>query len=232
MKRSGFTMVELIFVIVIIGILAATALPNFSGVTNKAKVNSELSAMSSLDGAITAAVEFRVDDFGDREVDWHGNGKGGDSDNFDAKDEDGIYKTVNDDKDVLKSILKKGDKFKIVGFVASNGLAVLGSGTSLNANDILFIKGEASDGTSGVALNGEDAEGKPDKNDVWVFNPNSFDLNITSADNGTALYETTAIVPAQSMTLVDVNGTTFTVTHLRAVNSTSGTAVAVDTVNF
>ena len=36
MKRSGFTMIELIFVIVIIGILSAVALPKFLGVANSA----------------------------------------------------------------------------------------------------------------------------------------------------------------------------------------------------
>ncbi len=41
MKKSGFTLIELIFVIVIIGVLAATAIPKF----NNLKMNAEISNM-------------------------------------------------------------------------------------------------------------------------------------------------------------------------------------------
>jgi MSHA pilin protein MshA len=50
-QQSGFTLVELVVVIVILGILAATAIPRYASYTSSART----SAMQGLTGAINSA---------------------------------------------------------------------------------------------------------------------------------------------------------------------------------
>lgn len=52
--HSAFTLVELIFVIVIIGVLSAVAIPKFANLTDNSRIASELATASSVQTALDA----------------------------------------------------------------------------------------------------------------------------------------------------------------------------------
>ena len=61
--KKGFTIIELVIVIAVIGILSAVLIPTFSGVTKKAK---ESNAISAATNAVTAYLAEDVDNVTNR----------------------------------------------------------------------------------------------------------------------------------------------------------------------
>ena len=206
MQRKAFTMIELIVVIIIIGILAVTALPKFMNTKNLAKINSEMMSMSSLDSPIMAEMEVQSKRFGNTKVNWHNYAEM-------SNDEDaaraGHYKNINDDELVLSKVAKRNRSFKIVGFKAIDASGNDGYTDGLFC-DAILLKIEASKADSGAKypldVAGQDVLGEPDKNDFWVFNSSTTDITIESINPTKAPINTT-VVESGEIKLIDVNGT-------------------------
>jgi prepilin-type N-terminal cleavage/methylation domain-containing protein len=205
MKRNGFTMIELIVVIVIIGILSAAAIPQFTNVKDMAKVNSEVSSINSLDSVIMAEIESRSKSYGDTKINWHNYA---DMNDTVAGNRAGHYKSINEDNLVLSKIAKRNRALEIVGWkgIDHRGYSSYYDGLFYDA---IVLKIEATKAATGAKYvmdaPGQDIAGEPDRNDFWVFNPSSVDLNIQTRNARSPINPT--VVASGEIKLIDVNGT-------------------------
>jgi prepilin-type N-terminal cleavage/methylation domain-containing protein len=145
--KKAFTLLELIFVIVIIGVLSAVAIPKLGGLTANSKISAELATASTIQSAIDDVhSEWIMQEDG---FTW-GNNK----DETDLND-DGYPKQLGDCEPAFNWILK------------SSSVTDAKWSCSDNGDGTFTYHGPASSTDSGISNNGS---GKPDSNDYWEYN--------------------------------------------------------------
>ncbi len=151
----AFTLIELIFVIVLIGILSVVALPRFTGMRDNAKIASELSTAASVQTALDACHGEWIINEGSFVC-------GKDIDPSDPSQFDnatGFPKTLGaDNTHPLNRILKNADNLKWVRDSAGH------------------YRGPASN--NGVGAKNPDIPGKPDSNDYWVYDASTGEFRL------------------------------------------------------
>ena len=148
--KKGFTLLELIFVIVIIGVLAVMALPKFKNLTGSSKISSEIATASTVQSAIDDVhSDWIVNDQND--FTW-GNGM-----TQDDLNDNGYPKALGD--------CANGKPFS---YILKNAALVNGKWTCEASGEDYIYRGPASQEESGV---GENDDTKPDSNDCWVYSP-------------------------------------------------------------
>ncbi len=154
MHKPAFTMVELIFVIVIIGILAGIAIPKFSSIKDGAKKSAEIATVSAVSTALDSANgEWSINE---------GSFKWGNNQDSSTLNSLGYPNVLSKNGDVFGAVIKgKNTQFK--------------KQKTLNSSDynISIFTGPASDPQNGVRYDkkapNSDIANKPDKNDFWIY---------------------------------------------------------------
>lgn len=178
-------MVELIFVIVILGVLASIAVPKLSGITDGAKKSSEIATMAALATAIeTANGEWSINE-GD--FTWGNNQK----QSTNPLNAQGYPDILSANGKVFGALLKGNNDFQVQANI---------NDTDVNAT---ILTGPSSNPINGVAFDldapNSDIPNKPDRNDYWVYV--SFKSSSVACDlQGEELF-------AGDILLIDIQGT-------------------------
>jgi len=152
--KKAFTLIELIFVIVIIGVLSAVAIPKFTHLTSNAKISSEM--------ATAATVQSSLDNI---HADWitaEGSFKWGNGNSIDCNNGSD---TLFDCNNGYPKKLGDCTNSKAFSYLLKNPASVDAKWSCSSNSD---YKGPASSTNSGVA-NSSKAD-KPDSSDHWDYN--------------------------------------------------------------
>lgn len=165
MKRA-FSLVELIFVLVIIGILAGVAIPKFTHLTSNTKISAELATASTIQSAVNDVHSEWI--MAEGPFSW-GNGETTDCSDSDPSNDGDFNCTTG------YPILGDCGNNQPFTHILKNSNVVDTKWKCKDNNDgTYYFKGPASKKDSGVKPQSETDEkhgkGKPDCSDYWEYN--------------------------------------------------------------
>ncbi len=179
MNKKAFTLIELVFIIVIIGILASIAIPKFNRLDSSAKINAEIATFNSAQKSLQIANSI----YSDAITNGYRGGKDGDISTFDidqdSKEEEfgeGMLLTLHSSKEeakfdsnsfmdmskkyaifndrgkILSKILKNQTSLRVIAYIpaSENGIGEKGKGDDSTSYDIIALTAQASSRFSGV----------------------------------------------------------------------------------